>query len=124
MAFSPYYRADDPRVTAHIDKYYESALEKYQDIQYNKLHEFLTELLTVWYDKYPLAAAGSKRPVRTLEDAEEGDVVNIASTGQEGAAPAPRKRYNTQFPKRGNTTGVAPAAPAPAQAAAEAAETA
>jgi hypothetical protein len=32
VAFSPYYRADDPRVTAHIDKYFHSALEKYQDI--------------------------------------------------------------------------------------------
>jgi hypothetical protein len=32
VAFSQYYRADDPRVTEHIDKYYESALEKYQDI--------------------------------------------------------------------------------------------
>jgi hypothetical protein len=90
----------------------------------------------VWYDKYPPAAAGSKRPVRTLEDAEEGDLVNIAGTGQEGAAPAPRKRYSTQFPKRGNATGVAPAAaaaeaeaasvaaaaPAPAHATAAAAE--
>jgi hypothetical protein len=43
VAFSPYYRADDPRVTTHIDKYYESALEKYQDIPY-ELHEFLKEL--------------------------------------------------------------------------------
>ncbi len=125
MAFSPYYRADDPRVIAHIDKYYESALEKYQDIPYYELHEFLTELLTVWYDRYP--PAGSKR-VRTLENAEEGDVVNVAGTGQEGPAPAPKKRYNTQLPKRGDTTGVAPAAsvapaaPAPAQATAAAAE--
>ncbi len=88
----------------------------------------------MWYDRYPPAAAGSKRPVRTLEDAEEGDVVNVAGTGQEGPAPAPKKRYNTQLPKRGDTTGVAPAAaaaeaasvapaaPAPAQAAAAAAE--
>jgi hypothetical protein len=31
MAFCPYYRADDPRVivTAHINKYFCSALEKY-----------------------------------------------------------------------------------------------
>jgi hypothetical protein len=31
VAFCPYYRADDPRVivTAHIDKYFCSALEKY-----------------------------------------------------------------------------------------------
>jgi hypothetical protein len=31
VAFCPYYRADDPRVivTAHIDKYFYSALEKY-----------------------------------------------------------------------------------------------
>jgi hypothetical protein len=68
VAFCPYYRADDPRVilvvTAHIDKYFYSALEKYQNIQYNELHGFLTELLTEWYDKYPPAAAGSKRRVR------------------------------------------------------------
>jgi hypothetical protein len=107
-----HYRADDPRVTAHIDKYFQSALEKYQDIPYNKLHEFLKELLTGWYDKYPPAAAGSKRSVCTLEDAEEGDVVNVAGTGQEGPAPAPRKQYSTQLPKRGYTTGVAPAAAA------------
>jgi hypothetical protein len=31
VAFCPYYRADDPRVivTAHINKYFYSALEKY-----------------------------------------------------------------------------------------------
>jgi hypothetical protein len=48
--------------------------------------------------------------VRTLEDAEEGDVDKVAEAGQEGPAPAPKKRYNTQLPKRGCTTGVAPAA--------------
>jgi preprotein translocase subunit Sss1 len=44
VAFCPYYRADDPRVTAHIDKCYHSALEKYRDIPYDELHGFLTEL--------------------------------------------------------------------------------
>jgi hypothetical protein len=101
---------DSLRVTAHIDKYYKSALEKYQDMPYDELHEFLKELLTVWYDRYP--PAGSKRRLRTLKDAEEGDVVNVAGTGQEGPAPAPKKRYNTQLPKRGDTTGVAPVAAA------------
>jgi hypothetical protein len=66
VAFCPYYRADDPRVTSHIDKYFHSALEKYQHTQYYELHGFLTELLTEWFDKYPPAAAGSKLRVRTL----------------------------------------------------------
>ncbi len=101
MAFCPYYRADDPRVTAHIDKYFNSALEKYRAIPYAELHGFLTELLTEWYDEYPPAEAGSKRRVRTLEDhdAEEGYVVKVAEAGQEGPAPAPKRRYNTQLPK-------------------------
>ncbi len=34
--------------------------------------------MTEWYDKYPPAAAGSKRHVCTLEDAEEGDVDKVA----------------------------------------------
>jgi hypothetical protein len=33
VAFCQYYRADDPQVTAHIDKYFHPTLEKYQDIQ-------------------------------------------------------------------------------------------
>ncbi len=124
VAFCPYYRADNPQVTAHIDKYVHSALEKYLDIQYNKLHGFLTELSTEWYNKYPPAAAGSKRSVHTLEDAEEGDVVKVAEAGQEGPAPAPKKWYNTQLPKRGGTAGVAPAAAAAAAGGAAAGATA
>ncbi len=63
VAFCPYYRADDPRVTAHtgIDKYFHSVLEKYRDIPYDELHGFLTELLTEWYDKYPPAAAPQRQ---------------------------------------------------------------
>jgi hypothetical protein len=61
VAFCPYYRADDPRVTAHIDKYFHSALEKYQDIPYDKLYKFLTELLTEWYNKFPPAAAPQRQ---------------------------------------------------------------
>ncbi len=80
--------------------------------------------MTEWYDKYPPGAAGSKRRVCTLKDAEEGDVVKVADSeaGQKGPAPAPNKRYNTQLPKRSGTTSIAPAAAAAAAAgAAEAA---
>ncbi len=38
VAFCPYYRADNPRATASMDKYYKSALESYSDILYANLH--------------------------------------------------------------------------------------
>jgi hypothetical protein len=66
---SPYYRADDPRSAAHIDKHFKSALANYKDISYEQLHEYLTELLTAWYEENP-PAASSKRRVSLLEEGE------------------------------------------------------
>ncbi len=45
-------------------------------------------------------------------------MVKVAEAGQGGPAPVPKnlKLYNTQLPKRGGTTGVAPAAAAAAAA--------
>jgi hypothetical protein len=67
VAFSPYCHEDDPRSAAHIDKHFKSALTNYKDISYEQLHEYLTELLTEWYEENP-PVASSKRLVSSLEE--------------------------------------------------------
>jgi hypothetical protein len=45
MAFSQYYRAEDPRLgfAGDIDEHYKSALEDYQDITYDVLYVYLSD---------------------------------------------------------------------------------
>jgi hypothetical protein len=43
VAFSPYYRQDrdDPRTSGAMDTYFQGALQKYADITYKALHDYL-----------------------------------------------------------------------------------
>jgi hypothetical protein len=38
VAFSPYYRQDDPRTAGGMDTYFRDALQTYPDITYKDLH--------------------------------------------------------------------------------------
>ena len=48
VAFSPYYRANDPRAAGAMDNYYTDTLKDYGGISYDDLHTFLTDELTDW----------------------------------------------------------------------------
>ena len=120
VAFSPYYRADDPRAAAHIDKYYKSALNNYNTITYDEFHAYLTDCLTQWYEKHPPPAAGSKRRVSSLADDEAGDVIDDASKAVEAEAAPAKKRFSLE-PRKPRAAAPAGAAAAPAPAPADAA---
>ncbi len=114
VAFSPYYSADDPRSTAHINKHFKSALANYKDISYEQLHEYLTELLTAWYEENP-PAASSKRRVSLLEEGEVGDVLEPSGALTPAVPIPPAKRFSMETPK--SRAAVAPPAAAAATAA-------
>ena len=118
VAFSPYYRADDPRSAAHIDKHFKSALANYKDSLYEQLHEYLTELLTAWYEENP-PAGSSKRRVSSLEEGEVGDIIEQSGAPPPEVPAPPARRFSMETPKsRG--AAVLPAADAAAAAAAAA----
>ncbi len=41
VAFSPYYRQDDPRTAGAINTYFRKALQAYADVTYKDLHDYL-----------------------------------------------------------------------------------
>jgi hypothetical protein len=50
--------------------------------------------LTEWYEKYPLAEAGSKKRVSLLEEAEPGDVLKDAEVTMEAESTPAKKQFS------------------------------
>ncbi len=76
LAFSVYYRADDPRVSGKMDQFYTKALAGYKDIPYAEFHKYITRKLDNWYRLFPF-----KKNDDAAEDdpfsGEEGDIVKV-----------------------------------------------
>jgi hypothetical protein len=88
VAFSPYYRQDDPRTAGAIDMYFRDALQAYADVPYKDLHAYLERRFHAWYAKFKPASSA----VVGVEDPELGDVVSVG--GVDGEAPPVKKsRY-------------------------------
>ena len=89
VAFSPYYRQDDPRTSGAMDKFYRDALEAYADVPYKDLHAYLERRFEAWYTKFKPASS----KVVGVEAAQVGDVVSVEGVDGE-ARPAKRNRYS------------------------------
>jgi hypothetical protein len=105
VAFSPYYRQDDPRTAGAMDMFYREALQAYADVPYKDLHAYLERRFDAWYTKFKPASSA----VVSVEDAELGDVVSVGD-GDGAAPPTKKPRYSLTL----GAGSAAPAAPPPA----------
>jgi hypothetical protein len=71
VAFSPYYRQDDPRTAGAMDMYFRDALQAYADVPYKDLHAYLERRFSDWYTKFKPASA----EVVGVGDAEVGEIL-------------------------------------------------
>jgi hypothetical protein len=89
VAFSPYYRQDDPRTSGAMDTYFRDALQAYAAVPYKDLHAYLERRLGAWYFKFKPASTA----VVDVEDAALGDVVRVEAVEGE-VPPAKRSRFS------------------------------
>ena len=93
VAFSPYYRQDDPRTAGGaMDTFYRDALQAYADVPYKDLHAYLERRFEAWYTKFKPASSN----VVGVEAAQLGDVVSVEGVDGE-ARPAKKNRYSLTF---------------------------
>jgi hypothetical protein len=109
VAFSPYYRQDDPRTAGAMDTYFRDAPQTYADVAYKDLHGYLARRFHAWYAKLKPSSSA----VISAGDPELDSVVSVE--GVDGAAPpAMRPRFSLTL----NDVSAAPAAAGPAAPAA------
>jgi hypothetical protein len=76
IAFSVYYRADDPQMSGKMDQFYTKALAAYNNIRYPKFHKYNIRNLDNWYRLFPF----KKNDIAAEDDSlscEEGDFVDV-----------------------------------------------
>jgi hypothetical protein len=89
VAFSPYYRQDDPRTAGAMDTYFRDALQAYAAVPYKDRHAYLERRFHAWYTKFKPASS----EVVDVEDAEVGAVVSVGGVDGE-ARPAKKTRFS------------------------------
>ena len=92
VAFSPYYRQDDPRTAGAMDTFYRDALQAYADVPYKDLHAYLERRFNAWYTKFKPASSA----VVDVEDAGLGDVVTVGAVDGE-VPPIKRARFSLTY---------------------------
>jgi hypothetical protein len=73
VAFSQYYRQDEPRTAGAMDTYFREALQAYADVTYKDLHDYLARRFHAWYAKFKPSSSAVVR----AEDPELGAVVSV-----------------------------------------------
>ena len=53
LAFSPFYKANDPRAAGPMDTYYTDALQAYSAVSYDRFHAKLANGMKAWYTQFP-----------------------------------------------------------------------
>jgi hypothetical protein len=107
VAFSPYYRQDDPRTSGAMDTYFRDALQAYAAVPYKDLHAYLERRFHAWYAKFKPASS----EVVGVEDAEVGDVVSVGDVDGE-ARPAKKTRFRLTFNDGSAAAATPPTPPA------------
>jgi hypothetical protein len=92
VAFSPYYRQDDPRTSGAMDQYFRDALQAYAAVPYKDLHAYLERRLGAWYFKFKPESSA----VVDVEDAGLGDVVTVGAVDGE-VPPIKRARFSLTY---------------------------
>jgi hypothetical protein len=83
VAFTPYYRADDARMSGKMETFYTKALRRYNTFTYKDFHKYITRKLIEFYNRFD--PAESKEEPGELK---EGDVVEVGDL-PEGAVHQP-----------------------------------
>ena len=52
VAFTPYYRADDPRMSGKMETFYQKALLRYKDYPYDEFHKYISKKMTTFYERF------------------------------------------------------------------------
>ncbi len=76
IAFSVYYRADDPRMSGKMDQFYTKALASYNDIPCAEFHKYITRKMDNWYRLFPFKKNGDAAEDDSFSG-EEGDIVDV-----------------------------------------------
>jgi hypothetical protein len=92
VAFSPYYRQDDPRTSGAMDQYFRDALQAYAAVPYKDLHAYLERRLGAWYFKFKPESSA----VVDVEDAGLGDVVSVGVVDGE-VPPIKKARFSLTY---------------------------
>jgi hypothetical protein len=124
VAFSPYYRADDPRMSGKMEPFYQQALLRYKDYTYDEFHKYITKKLTAFYERFSAPEAEDKTDEKDATG-DEGDVVEVGPL-PDGAIVAKRHyamsdSEEEEVVKQPAAAGAAAADPEAAAAAAAAA---
>ena len=72
VAFTPYYRADDARMSGKMENFYMKALGRYNTFTYKDFHKYFARKLIDFYDRFE-PAESKEGP----EEPKEGDVVEL-----------------------------------------------
>ena len=73
VAFTPYYRADDPRMSGKMEMFYTKALKRYQAFPYKDFHKYISKKLIAFYDRFEPAVV--REESTQPGSPQEGDVV-------------------------------------------------
>ena len=120
VAFSPYHVANDPFIAVPMSTTYDAALARYKQVPYDKLHEYITEGLVEWYERFkPDADAAAADVVDEDEEGDEGDEVDVPSPPTEDLSFNLNRR-KSGAPAAADSAAAAVAGAPPAAAAAAA----
>ena len=77
VAFTPYYRADDPRMSGKMETFYTKALKRYKAYPYKEFHKYISKKLIAFYDRFDPAEV--KEEPAEPGSPKEGDVVEVGT---------------------------------------------
>ena len=85
VAFSPYYRVNDPRMVGPLDQYFADAVAAYAEVSYKTFHKKLAREMKTWYERFPAV------PPEPQTD-DEGLPLASAALPAEGTQVRPAQR--------------------------------
>jgi hypothetical protein len=90
VAFTPYYRADDARMSGKMETFYQQALLRYKDYSYDEFHKYITKKMTAFYVRFGAPDAKDDPAYKSDNSGDVGEVVEVGSL-PEGAIVSKRR---------------------------------
>ena len=78
VAFTPYYKADDPRMSGKMEAFYAKAMERYKPYTYKEFHEYISRKMTNFFKKHVPPDADVDEEDKAGSGAE-GNVVHVGA---------------------------------------------
>jgi hypothetical protein len=124
VAFSPYYRADDPRTQGKTENFYHEALERYKDFTYKEFHKYIARKMAAFYERHGFPKTKADKLQTAPDESQElevGDIVPVcggAAVNKSWNLSGSEEDEEEQGSGAESGGAAAPAAGAPAAAAA------